>query len=189
VLDADQLTASACAAAGHDDFGGASYREGLDVLVGSLNASAQLSELGAAALEAQIVANLVNRLRVTDWIARHPDVLEKPIHRPLIVLGLPRTGTTLLSYLLDQDPQRRSLLRWEAQNSIPPPDAAALRTDPRVDEARIGQEMLDALNPEFKAIHYEAPDGPTECVAIFSQDFKSLLWETVTNVEIGRAHV
>jgi hypothetical protein len=65
---------------------------------------------------------------------------------------------------------------------VPPPTTASLRTGVRVDAAREGQAMLDALNPEFSAIHFERPDGPTECVAVFAQDFKSLLWETVANV-------
>ena len=178
----ETLIERACTEAGLDDFGASSYREGLDVLVGSLEGEAALNEVGVAALEAQVTTNLVNRLRVTDWLARHPSILARPVERPLIVLGMPRTGTTLLSYLLDCDPANRSLLRWEALASVPPPTAATLRTDPRVDAARDGQAMLDALNPQFGAIHYEAPDGPTECVAVFSQDFKSLLWETVANV-------
>ena len=182
MASAKELIERACEAAVLDDFGGTSYREGLEVLVGSLGGEAALSELGVAALEAQVTANLVNRLRVTDWLATHPDLLRRPVERPLFVLGMPRTGTTLLSYLLDEDPANRSLLRWEALASVPPPTTASLRTDPRVDAARDGQAMLDALNPEFQAIHYEAPDGPTECVTVFAQDFRSLLWETVANV-------
>jgi sulfotransferase family protein len=134
------------------------------------------------ALESQIVGNLVNRLQVVDWIGSHPEVVNERIERPLFVLGLPRTGTTLLSYLLDADPARRSLMRWEAMSAVPPPEAATFATDPRIDAARESQAMLDAINPAFKAIHYEAPDGPTECVAILSQEFKSLLWETEANV-------
>ena len=179
---AEQLIDTACAQTGLDDFGGDSFREGLDVLVGSLRDEAALNDIGVAALEGQITTNLANRLQVTDWLRRHPDLADAPVERPLFVLGMPRTGTTLLSYLLDQDPANRSLLRWEALASVPPPEADALRTDPRVDAARESQAMFDLLNPEFKAIHYEAPDGPTECVALFSQDFKSLLWETVANV-------
>jgi hypothetical protein len=57
-----------------------------------------------------------------------------------------------------------------------------MHNDPRIEETRVSQEMMDALNPEFRAIHYEAPDGPTECVTLLAQDFKSLLWETVANV-------
>lgn len=178
----DTLLDTARSATGLDHFGDAAFREGLDVYVSSLDDEAQLNEIGRAALDAQIVANLTNRLRVTDWIAQHPDVTTERIERPLFVLGLPRTGTTLLSYLLDQDPATRSLMRWEAQDSIPPPERATLTTDARIAATRESQTMLDTLNPGFKAVHYEAPDGPTECVAVFAQDFKSVLWETVANV-------
>ena len=176
------LIATACDQSGFDDFGGDSFREGLERLVTSIDDEAQLSEIGQAALEAQIGTNLVNRLRVTDWLTHHPGIADERVERPAFVLGLPRTGTTLLSYLLAQDPATRSLMRWEAMNSVPPPRRETFTSDPRIAEARDSQTMLDALNPGFKAIHYEAPDGPTECVAVFSQDFKSILWETVVNV-------
>ncbi len=176
------LLDAACAATGLDDFGDDSFREGLDVYVASLDDEARLNEIGQAALDAQIVTNLSNRLRVTDWIAHHPDVERERVARPLFVLGLPRTGTTFLSYLLDQDADNRSLMRWEAQDSVPPPERATFTTDPRIAATRESQTMLDALNPGFKAVHYEAPDGPTECVSVFAQDFKAVLWETVANV-------
>lgn len=181
-MRADILIATACAATGFTDFGGDSWREGLDVLVDSLDREAGLNELGHLALDSQITANLTNRLRVTDWLSRHPEVERERIERPTFVLGMPRTGTTLLSYLLDADPEVRSLMRWEATSSIPPPERATFTTDARIDEARAGQAAMSSLNPGFDAIHYEAPDGPTECVTIFSQDFRSLLWETVANV-------
>lgn len=181
-MDVEQLTDAARVQTGLDDFGSDSYREGLGIYVDALDEEAQLSELGAAALEAQLTGNLVNRLRVTAWIADHPELLEERVERPIIVLGLPRTGTTLLSELLHRDPGNRSLMRWEAQDCVPPPDAATFTTDPRIDAARESMGMMDALNPGFAAIHYEAPDGPTECVSLLAQDFKSLLWETIANV-------
>jgi hypothetical protein len=181
-VDVDELLETARAETGLADFGDPGFAEGLRVLVGSLERDAQLNAVGALALPQQIVGNLTNRLRVTDWISRHPEVMGEVIERPLFVLGLPRTGTTLLSYLLDQDPGTRSLMRWEAQQSVPPPEAATFTSDPRIDAAREAAGMLDTLNPGFKAVHYEAPDGPTECVAVFAQDFKSVLWETVANI-------
>ena len=181
-MDADALVAEACATTGLDDFGGTEWREGLDLLVGSITADAQLSEVGELAVSAQITSNLTNRLRIVDWVRTHPEVVDTPIERPRFVLGLPRTGTTLLSYLLDCDPATRSLLRWEAMDPIPPPELAKFTTDPRIAAAEESSAMLDLLNPGFKAIHYEPADGPTECVTLFAQDFRSLLWETVVNV-------
>ena len=74
---------------------------------------------------------LGNRLQVHDYIQPHPEVLDAPVERPLIVLGMPRTGTTVISYLLDQDPARRSLLHWECVHPVPPATTETLRTDPR----------------------------------------------------------
>jgi len=181
-VDADGLLTRAAEQAGLGDFGPDGFREGLAVLVDSLEGEAQLSEVGALALESQVTRCLVNRLRVVDWRKAHPEVAAQQVERPLIVLGLPRTGTTLLHELLHRDPATRSLTRWEALDSVPPPDGAAFDSDPRVEAARADAGMLDELNPGFRAIHYEAPDGPTECVTLLAQDFKSLLWETVANV-------
>ena len=181
-MDADAFVVEARATTGLDDFGGDSYREGLDLLVASITSDAQLSEVGELAVSAQITSNLVNRLRIVDWVRTHPEIADAPVDRPRFVLGLPRTGTTLLSYLLDCDPATRSLLRWEAMDPIPPPAPATFTTDPRIAAAEESSAMLDLLNPGFKAIHYEPADGPTECVTLFAQDFKSLLWETVVNV-------
>ena len=186
-MDADTLVANARASTGLESFGLESfgpdtYREGLDRYVEALEREAELTELGEIAIEAQILASLVNRLRVTEWLAQHPAARDAPVERPLVVLGLPRTGTTLLSELLHRDPANRSLMRWEAGDCVPPPRAATFATDPRIDAARAAGEAMDALNPAFKAIHYEAPDGPTECVTLLAQDFKSLLWETIANV-------
>jgi len=181
-VDAARLVELASEETGLDDLGAPSFREGLDRFVGAAGDEAQLSDLGIAAIEAQVVTALTNRLRVTDWIGTHPEVLEQRVERPIIVLGLPRTGTTLLSELFHRDPANRSLMRWESLDSVPPPEAATFTTDPRIDAARASAGMMEALNPGFQAIHYEAPDGPTECVAVLAQDFKSLLWECVANV-------
>lgn len=181
-MNPDELRAAAVERTGVDDFGPDGYREGFELLVDSLETESQLSEIGDAALTEQVVGALANRLEVVDWHRRHPELAATAVTRPLVVLGLPRTGTTFLSYLLDCDPGNRSLMRWESARSLPPPRTETFATDPRIDDARVGQEMIDALNPQFKAMHYEAPDGPTECVTLLAQDFKSLLWETVANV-------
>jgi hypothetical protein len=181
-VDVTALEAAAVEATGLADFGDPSYREGLTALVDSLTAEARLNELGGLAVEAQLVGALRNRLRVTDWRATHPEVAAEPVTAPLFVIGLPRTGTTLLSALLAEDPRRRALRRWESGDLVPPPEAATFSTDPRIEETRAAGGMLDALNPGFKAIHYEPAEGPTECVTLLAQHFTSLLWETVANV-------
>lgn len=174
--------AEARMATGLEDFGPGDFHEGLAAYCESVFSEADLNEIGVMAVRGNIVANLANRLRIVDWTQRHADVADERITAPLIVIGMFRAGTTLLSHLLDRDPRNRALLRWEAADSVPPPTAADFRVGPRVEAARASGAMLEQLNPRMAAIHHEEPDGPTECIAVMSQDFKSLSWEAISNV-------
>jgi hypothetical protein len=178
----DDLLAEARTETGLGDFGDDAFREGLAVYCESVAAEARLNDLGAVAVRSNVVAALANRLRVVDWAARHPEVAGERIEAPLFVIGMFRAGTTLLSTLLDRDPANRSLLRWEAHDSVPPPSPATFRSGPRVDAVRERAEMLEQLNPDIAVVHHEEADGPTECITVMSQDFKSLLWEAIANV-------
>jgi hypothetical protein len=181
-LVVDDVVADARNETSLDDFGPDDFREGLGVLCESINADALLSEIGDVAVRSTVVNSLANRLRVFDWIGRHPEVADERIEAPIVVIGMFRAGTTFLSQLFDQDARNRALLRWEANDSVPPPSTADFRSGPRVDAARLGNDMLEHLNPAMKAIHHEDAAGPTECIAVMSQDFKSLSWEAITNV-------
>jgi hypothetical protein len=178
----DELIAEARMTAALDDFGTDSFREGLEVYCASVSSEAHLNEIGAIGIRANIVASLVNRLRVVDWSNRHPAVADERIDAPLVVIGMFRAGTTFLSSLLEQDGRNRALLRWEAGDSVPPPTVATYRSGPRVEAARAAGDMLEQLNPRLRAIHHEDADGPTECIAVMSQDFKSLSWQAISNV-------
>ena len=173
---------AAVEAAGTDDFGPDTFVEGLSVLCASANDEAQLNDIGRFALEQNIIGGLVNRLKITDWIRQHPDVVHERIEAPLIVVGMFRAGTTFLSQLLDQDPGNRALLRWEAADSVPPPSPQTFRSGPRVDAANAAIDMLESLNPQMKIVHHEDAEGPTECITLLGQDFKSLAWEAMANV-------
>jgi hypothetical protein len=181
-VKAADLVSEACAATGLEDLGGDTYREGLDVLGDSITAESRLNDLGAVAVRANIVGSLSNRLRIVDYIDTHPDVADERVDSPLIVIGMFRAGTTLLSQLFDQDPANRALLSWEVADSVPPPTPENFRSGPRVDAVRAGQEMLSQINPLIDTVHHEQADQATECLGILGQEFKSLLWEAVTNV-------
>jgi hypothetical protein len=179
---ADQLVEEACRQTGLDDFGSDSFREGLAIYCNSLGSEAQLNDVGSMAVPGTIVSGLSNRLRVVDWARRHPEVASERIDAPLIVIGMFRAGTTFLSNLLDQDRRNRALLLWESGDSVPPASPADHRAGPRVEAAREHNAMLEQLNPRMRAVHHEEADGPTECIAVMSQDFKSLSWEAIANV-------
>ena len=178
----DELLAAATDQTGLGDFGTDTFREGLEVYCESVRTEARLNEVGTMAVSANVVSNLANRLKVVDWAARHPDVADEPVVAPLVVIGMFRAGTTLLSNLLDQDPGNRALLRWEAGDSVPPPGPDDFRSGPRVEAARAGAAMLEQLNPMVPIVHHEEVDGPTECIAVMSQDFKSMALEAIANV-------
>src|SRR5260370_4999289 len=120
-LTGDEVVAEASTQTGLDDFGRDGFRKALEVLCESINAEAALNDVGDAAVRNTVVNSLGNRLRVVDWIRRHPDVGEERIEAPVVVIGMFRAGTTFLSHLLDQDPRNRALLRCEAADSAPPP--------------------------------------------------------------------
>ena len=173
------LVTRACERAGLDDFGGDSWREGLALLVQTVESAPGVNAGGRDFVYGQFVDALWNRLRVVDYLRQHPEVAAERIERPLVVLGLPRTGTSLASYLLDQDPNRRSLLTWEAENSVPPPSPETLRIDPRCLKKKA---ELEALAEGLKAanipmVHWDDADGPTECMFVQNQDFRAYLWE------------
>jgi Sulfotransferase family len=178
-LEVEHLVTRARERAGLHDFGGDSWREGLTLLMQTVDSAPGVSEGGRDYVYGQFVDALWNRLRVVDYLKQHPEVAAERIDRPLVILGLPRTGTSLASYLLDQDPNRRSLLTWEAENSVPPAPPETLRTDPRCLKKKA---ELDALASGLKAanipmVHWDEADGPTECMFVQNQDFKAYLWE------------
>lgn len=182
MMDADELISQARATTGLDDFGGDAFREGLAVYCEAVDAEAHLNAIGAMAVPANVVGSLASRLKVVDHLARHPEVADERIDAPLIVIGMFRAGTTFLSHLLDQDPGNRALLSWESGDSVPPPTPENHRQGPRVDAVREGQQMMAQLNPTLAAVHHEEASQATECLAVLGQDFKSLIWEAVTNV-------
>lgn len=181
-MNVDEVLDAAAEAAGSDDFGPDDFRTGLAVLCESVEAEAQLNDIGRFALQQNVIGSLVNRLKVHDWIRANPTIADERIVAPLVVVGMFRAGTTFLSQLLDQDPHNRALLRWEASDSVPPPTPQTYRAGPRVDAANQAIDMLESLNPQMRVVHHEDAEGPTECITLLGQDFKSLTWEALANV-------
>jgi hypothetical protein len=93
---------------------------------------------------------------------------------------MPRTGTTMVSYLMESDPANRTMLRWEAYNLAPPAAPGALRSDPRCLAEVAKDEMILKGAAKVAAAHFEPGDSPTECVHLLAQDFRSLMLAVVT---------
>ena len=108
----------ACETSGLQDYGDMSFVKGLEAAVAGINA-AKLTKMGVMQAQQVVLPILINRLRVEGLVKKHPEILDIEISRPIILTGLPRSGTTHLHNLLAADSSLRSLPYWEALEPIP----------------------------------------------------------------------
>jgi hypothetical protein len=181
-LEVEKLVEAAVTRVGSDDFGGDTWQEGLEVLVDSVTRESALNELGESVMTDQIVGLLVNRLEVEQWFAHHPEIEEQEIVAPLFGLGLPRTGSTALSYLLASDTTRRSLRTWEAGRPCPPPETATEHSDPRIAAAQVNIDLTNEMFPGFEGMLPTSATGPQECILLMALDFRSQVFEGMTSI-------
>jgi Sulfotransferase family len=134
-LDEDSLLEAARRETGLEDFGGDEFREPLRLVLHGLETEAHLTLLGRVVARRDLLGLLTNRLRLARDRARNPGIAEQRIVRPFFIIGLPRTGTTLLHHLISQDSASRSPQAWEVMAPSPPPEEARYETDPRIDDA------------------------------------------------------
>jgi len=176
-MTVDEILSAAQAQSGLTDIGDPAILEGLGILLDAYEKEAGFTEAGMQRATGVLVSTLVNRMRVEDWLKKHPALLEQPIGKPLFVFGLPRTGTTLTINLLHADPARRSLLRWEAFDSVPPPTPEELHAGPRFEKAQAAVDMALKYVPHISAIHHEDADSPTECQFAMTPSFCAQVYE------------
>ena len=174
---AEELIAQARKATGLERFDSDSFREGLDVFLADANRDPP-TEAVSGRFTGSIVTALADRLKVTDYLDKRPELLQRPVERPVFVFGIPRTGTTLLSNLLAADPARRSPLTWEIDDPVPPPTSATLHTDPRaLARLEMDKQMLAAY-PEMGKYYRSSAVYPNECMFFMQHDFKALIWQS-----------
>ena len=178
-LDEPGLLAAASKATGLHDFGDEGFRQPLRVLLDALEREAQLSPLGRLLTRQMIRQLLVTRLRVQDLITRHPEILTQRIDAPIIILGLPRTGTTHLHNLIAQDPALRSLPYWESLEPVLPGDGRPEpgRPDPRIKRCAQGLRFVEYLMPLFPLMHEMRAELPHEEIQLLAVDFATMLFE------------
>ncbi|MEO6808094.1 MAG: sulfotransferase [Isosphaeraceae bacterium] len=157
------------------DWGDDRARLGLEALVQSFETQGGAHAFGRLFFRETCVRLLVNRLKIQDDLTRHPEILDVPIRRPLVVTGLPRSGTTLLHRLLSEDPNGRTLLLWETLEPSPPPMAETYRTDPRIERARRSTKTLYSLAPKIPAAHLFESQTPEECNGLFAHVFAAIM--------------
>ena len=181
-FSSDAFVDAAITGTGLDDFGSEPWRDGLDVFCEALNREACLNDIGVAVHESRISSLLTQRLHVVDWLKRHPEIGHEDIRRPVIIVGLPRTGTTALAHLMAADPDSRILRTWEESQPTPPPEASSQYTDGRIGATQAGIDMSHQLMPDLPRLYFATATSPSEALDLTGMSFRSFQFE-------GQAHV
>ncbi len=174
----ERLVAAACEEAGSEDFGEDGWQEGLHRLADGLVDEARLSDIGVEIAHLDLMRALKNRLGVTAWRKRHPEVATEAIAAPIFIVGQPRTGTTILYDLLAQDPELRAPLTWEVDEPCPVPRPDTYHDDPRIAQTQAGIDLSEQIMPGFLAFHPMGALVGQECVRITAGEFTSMIFST-----------
>ena len=189
-LSADALMSQASTELGLDDFGDPSFIEPFEVLLTAFDTEAPLSPMGRLTTAAQLNQLLKNRLLVTDLLNRHPEIHDIEIERPMIIAGLPRTGTTHLHNMISADPALRSLPYWESLEPVPTPgeEPGPGGDDPRLARAEGGVTFLDLAMPDFKRMHEMTTWHVHEEIQLLAIDFSTMLFDTMAPMPSWREY-
>lgn len=178
----DDFHETARSQTGLDDFGDPSYREGLEILLQSLDEDANLSPVGRAIYRDQIPKTLATRLRVEQRLKDHAAELDVPVERPLVITGLVRTGSTALHYLMGQDPGLQKLEYWLAAEPRPRPPRETWEQHPDFAAAVAELDFFYERTPDLMAVHEMKADWPEECRHILEQSFTDDRHETAASL-------
>ena len=194
-LTVDAVCAVAVERTGLDDFGPDDFRERLGVWLDEMNADDQRTGLGRMMMFGDCAKYAANRLLIRDLLARHPEILDIEITKPVIVIGLPRSGTTHLVNLLASDTRFRSMPLWEGYEPVPNPkepgvDAHGLvdGVDPRWTRCQQSWEAMKTGAPFIAAMHPMEPDHVHEEIELMLPDFASYNLEWVARAPKARDH-
>lgn len=172
-LDYESLVNHARLSTGLDDFGDDYWQEPLQILCKDLDSVAELTLFGRIAARSDLLIWLENRLNILELIKQHPEIAEQEIVAPMFIVGLPRSGTSILFEVLAQDPEVGVPLTWESMFPYPPPEAASYSTDPRIQRAHRMYTQWERLVPEFASIHEMGGQIPAECGMLMCSSFIS----------------
>lgn len=181
-LTSDRLMAKARSATGLSDFGPDHFIEPLEVLTRAMREEAQLNEHGLATHKARLTNALENRLRRIELVKQHPEIADEEVSVGVVIVGLPRTGSTMLQRLLASSPQATATLWWETIFPLPrdesgPVDMAARKADAE----RLAQDLV-ASSTGFDAIHPMDAYAYDEELSLIEQSFVSNMPESMLYV-------
>lgn len=190
-LTVDAAAAAASERAGLDDFGPADWRERLGLIFAEVDSDENYTALLRATFFNRAVVALTNRLLVGDLLGRHPEIGERRIERPVIIAGLPRSGTTHLLNLLAAGGEFSAMRYWESLQPVPFPGEATPddhRTDPRYLRCAAGWDRLQKVNPMMAPYHPMDPDHIHEDLEFQIPDIASYNWEWMARMPRWRDH-
>lgn len=149
--------------------GRAAFLEGLDRFLDSLESEGRLNAIGRVIGRERALLHTTNRLLYVEDRKTHPEIERQRIERPVFIIGMPRTGTTILHDILAQDPDSRAPMTWETMFPSPPPEAATFHDDPRIAMCAATFPDVDAAIPGFKAMHPMGAELTQECVTMMGE--------------------
>lgn len=177
-LKESNLRATAQRQTGLSDFGDSSFEDGFSRLLASLESEAKLTSLGRLIAREEILMALKNRLQLVEYHRCNPDITAGSVERPIFIIGMGRSGTTILHELMALDTQLRTPLTWEVDHPFPPPQTASYESDPRIAATQKTLERTDLILPDFKKIHRMGAQLPQECVRWTTGEFTSMIFWT-----------
>jgi hypothetical protein len=181
-LDEESLLRTARANTGLDDFGDDIWIRHFRVLIDLVEKEAKLNFFGRILTRSDFLIYLEQRLRITDYYKRFPEIEDEVIKEPIFIIGFGRSGTTILHEVLSTDPQFRSVRRWEALFPCPPPEAATYETDPRAVRAQAWVDVTHAVTPEWQTMHAWGGQIPVEDPEFTYAAFFSEVWPFVFQI-------
>ena len=188
-LTVDAVCEAAIAATGLDDFGPDDFRERLAVQLDAVDVDPERTGLGRMLMFGDCLRYASNRLRIRALLKAHPEILDIPIERPVIVIGLPRSGTTNLVNLLASDTRFRSMPLWESYQPVPDPAEQLVDgVDPRWTRCQGMWEAMQVGAPFVAAMHPMNPDHVHEEIELMTPDFGSYNLEWVARAPQWRDH-
>jgi len=178
------LVAAARRSSGLHFVAGREFREPLRRLLQAIEEEAHLNPVGRIALRQVVSRNLANRLRIDALLLRHPEIEDIPVEAPVFVVGLRRTGTTLMQRLLAKDPGLRALSSWEGINPAPlsEKELAPGELDPRMRIADMAEKAIRYMAPDFFAVHPVEARGQEEDSLVFDPSFFTTTAEALMNI-------